>query len=291
MAKRARADADGMDTGTRWIGNAVGVSDKQELCYDSVSVCGEEFSVGDAVLVDSGVGDVQWVCKIDALWEDTNGERRMEARWYYTPEECQTGRLPGHDRRELFESVHSDENHVDSINGAATVMNWDEYQHWLQQPAQGDDEDESIFVCRAQYHPGTGEFLPLVGASSLAEAARKRAPQASGAHGAEHGDAAHLRRRKLSRFAEAATRLNPSAAPERMPCREKEREEVTSVLRAAIIDGGLGTSLYLSGTPGTGKTATVHQALRTLAAEPALPPFRTVELNGMKLSSPHQVYT
>ena len=136
--------ASNLNSGTAWIGRAIGLSDKQELCYDAVSVCGEEFSVGDAVLVDSGVGDVQWVCKIDAFWEDTHGERRMEARWYYSPEECQTGRLPGHDRREvmrmhapprvriadkrrvhvrqLFESVHSDENHVDSINGAATVI-------------------------------------------------------------------------------------------------------------------------------------------------------------------------
>ena len=52
--------------------------------------------------------------------------------------------------------------------------------------------------------------------------------------------------------------------------------------------GGSGSSLYLSGTPGTGKTATVHLALRALAAEPGLPSFRTIEINGMKLSSPPQ---
>ena len=62
-----------------------------------------------------------------------------------------------------------------------------------------------------------------------------------------------------------------------------------SALRAALVDGGSGSSLYLSGTPGTGKTATVHHALRELAADPKLPPFRTVEINGMKLGAAQQV--
>ena len=99
------------------------------------------------------------------------------------------------------------------------------------------------------------------------------------------------RRSKLSVFAEAAARLTPHAAPERLPCRERELEEVTSALRSAVLEGGLGASLYISGTPGTGKTATVHQALRELAADEKLPPFRQLELNGMKLSSPYDVYT
>ena len=93
------------------------------------------------------------------------------------------------------------------------------------------------------------------------------------------------------RVLEAAARLAPSAAPERMPCREAEREEVISVLRAAVLEGALGGSLYLSGTPGTGKTATVHQSLRALASDKSLPPFRTIFVNGMKLSTPFEVYS
>jgi len=96
---------------------------------------------------------------------------------------------------------------------------------------------------------------------------------------------------RISRFSEAARVLTPHAAPTRLPCREKEREEVTSALRAAIVAGGQATSLYISGTPGTGKTATVHHAIRTLAADGSLPPFRTLQVNGMKLSAPQQVYS
>ena len=66
---------------------------------------------------------------------------------------------------------------------------------------------------------------------------------------------------------------------------------MSTALRGAVREGGLGAALYLSGTPGTGKTASVRQALRHLAAEKGLLRFRVIEINGMKLSSPHQAYS
>lgn len=51
--------------------------------------------------------------------------------------------------------------------------------------------------------------------------------------------------------------------------------------------------MYVSGVPGTGKTATVHEVMRCLqnAAEAdEIPPFRFVEINGMKMTEPHQAY-
>lgn len=51
--------------------------------------------------------------------------------------------------------------------------------------------------------------------------------------------------------------------------------------------------MYISGVPGTGKTATVHEVIRCLqqaARANDLPPFQYVEVNGMKLTEPHQVY-
>ena len=80
----------------------------------------------------------------------------------------------------------------------------------------------------------------------------------------------------LSRFAKAARRLKPSARPKQLPCRERNLEEVAGALREAVREGGLGCALYLSGTPGTGKTATVRQASRRVgrpgpaAAQPSL---------------------
>lgn len=51
--------------------------------------------------------------------------------------------------------------------------------------------------------------------------------------------------------------------------------------------------MYISGVPGTGKTATVHEVIRCLQqASQAndVPPFQYIEVNGMKLTEPHQVY-
>lgn len=51
--------------------------------------------------------------------------------------------------------------------------------------------------------------------------------------------------------------------------------------------------MYISGVPGTGKTATVHEVIRCLqqaAEDDELPSFQFVEINGMKLTDPHQAY-
>lgn len=51
--------------------------------------------------------------------------------------------------------------------------------------------------------------------------------------------------------------------------------------------------MYISGVPGTGKTATVHQVIEQLmkyAKDGNLLPFKYVEINGLKLSDPKQAY-
>lgn len=51
--------------------------------------------------------------------------------------------------------------------------------------------------------------------------------------------------------------------------------------------------MYVSGVPGTGKTATVHEVMRCLqqaADVDQIPSFNFVEINGMKMTDPHQAY-
>ena len=278
-----------------WKGKPISKGAGGELFYTQLCVKGENFHVGDTVFVQgSSEPHRPWLCRIDSFWESTSGERFFEGRWYWYPDETCAGRLQGHDTREIFQTEHcTDQQEVEVIDSQCHVLSWDVYQEWLDQPSTGCDDDHT-YICRASYHPGTGEFRPLVGASSLAEAVRV---SVGGGYAESESSQAEVpapalqRKARLSRFAQAAERLTPSAAPERTPGREKELEEVTCSLRGAICEGGLGASLYLSGTPGTGKTATVHQALRQLASEKDLPAFRTVEMNGMKLSSPYQVHS
>ncbi|XP_077390771.1 origin recognition complex subunit 1 isoform X2 [Festucalex cinctus] len=90
----------------------------------------------------------------------------------------------------------------------------------------------------------------------------------------------------------ARTRLHVSSVPESLPCREKEFQDIYSFVESKIIDG-TGGCMYISGVPGTGKTATVHEVIRCLqnaANICEIPSFRFIEINGMKMTDPHQTY-
>ncbi|XP_073449629.1 origin recognition complex subunit 1 isoform X2 [Aquarana catesbeiana] len=91
---------------------------------------------------------------------------------------------------------------------------------------------------------------------------------------------------------EARIRLHVSAVPESLPCREQEYQDVYNFVESKLLDG-TGGCMYISGVPGTGKTATVHEVIRSLqraADEDELPSFQYIEINGMKLTDPHQAY-
>ncbi|XP_037627033.1 origin recognition complex subunit 1 isoform X1 [Sebastes umbrosus] len=91
---------------------------------------------------------------------------------------------------------------------------------------------------------------------------------------------------------EARTRLHVSSVPESLPCREQEFQDIYSFVESKVVDG-TGGCMYISGVPGTGKTATVHEVMRCLqhaADVDEIPPFHFVEINGMKMTDPHQAY-
>ncbi|KAI9352605.1 P-loop containing nucleoside triphosphate hydrolase protein, partial [Obelidium mucronatum] len=93
-------------------------------------------------------------------------------------------------------------------------------------------------------------------------------------------------------LARARELLHVSHVPDALPCREDQFEDIYSYLASAVEKGG-GECLYISGVPGTGKTATVRQVIKTLqdqVAEESIPPFRFIEINGMKLTDPNQAY-
>ena len=51
--------------------------------------------------------------------------------------------------------------------------------------------------------------------------------------------------------------------------------------------------MYISGVPGTGKTATVHEVMRCLEemkSNEQVEDFKFYEINGMKVTQPNQVY-
>uniref|UniRef100_A0A182Q8K4 Origin recognition complex subunit 1 n=1 Tax=Anopheles farauti TaxID=69004 RepID=A0A182Q8K4_9DIPT len=96
----------------------------------------------------------------------------------------------------------------------------------------------------------------------------------------------------MSELAIARQRLHVSATPSSLPCREKEYEEIYNFLEGKIIDGCSGC-IYVSGVPGTGKTATttaVIRELQQLSEDEEIPKFDFVDINGMRLTEPRQAY-
>ena len=98
---------------------------------------------------------------------------------------------------------------------------------------------------------------------------------------------------QASPFQKARLQLHVASVPTSLPCRESEFALVYSHLEAAITEG-TGSCIYISGTPGTGKTATVREVVASLdyaVQTDELDDFIFVEINGMKITDPHQSYS
>ncbi|XP_055387641.1 origin recognition complex subunit 1 [Condylostylus longicornis] len=86
--------------------------------------------------------------------------------------------------------------------------------------------------------------------------------------------------------------LHVSTVPECLPCRESEYENIYNFVEHKIVSE-TGGCMYISGVPGTGKTATVTRvisALKKKSANEEIPKFEFIEINGMRLTEPRQAY-
>lgn len=98
--------------------------------------------------------------------------------------------------------------------------------------------------------------------------------------------------RRRSQLEVARESLHVSAVVKSLPCRENEFENVYRFVEGKLLDK-CGGCMYISGVPGTGKTATVTQAIRELktnAENDEIPEFEFIEINGMRLTEPRQAY-
>eukprot|EP00730_Choanoeca_flexa_P003947 TRINITY_DN11544_c0_g4_i3.p1 TRINITY_DN11544_c0_g4~~TRINITY_DN11544_c0_g4_i3.p1 ORF type:complete len:868 (+),score=169.03 TRINITY_DN11544_c0_g4_i3:139-2742(+) len=81
--------------------------------------------------------------------------------------------------------------------------------------------------------------------------------------------------------------LTPGAVPPEIICRDKEQEVVKTFWQEHV-DGCKPGSLYISGKPGTGKTATLHQLIEDRGRNGDDTP--TIVFNCMSLTDPRQIY-
>jgi len=288
---------------------------------DSIDV----YTPGCFVTLSSGCeSQPDYVGQIESMWEEVDtGSRMVEVRWFYLPEETRQGRLPSHGAEEVFETTHVDENEVEAIQDLCEVLTYEEYMaRKEEEERQGSGGSKSsssssaaaqdkrrVYFVRQRYDDDRGEFMPivkgtgLIGSSlrhggvnqrdkllsvarqSLVNLASSPAPSPlkSGGGGTN--------RLLGSIYTQACAQLQLSAAPPRLPCRDKEHAFIYRFLEAGIRRGQADGGLYIAGVPGTGKTATVVRVISELAQRSDLPNFEYVEINGMKLPEPHQLYT
>ncbi|XP_038567980.1 LOW QUALITY PROTEIN: cell division control protein 6 homolog [Micropterus salmoides] len=95
-----------------------------------------------------------------------------------------------------------------------------------------------------------------------------------------------VRLSEKSRFVNVKQALH-TAVPERLLSRETERASIRSFLEEKALQR-LPGSLYISGAPGTGKTACLNCVLQEMKAE--LSPVQTVVVNCMSLRSSHAIF-
>ncbi|CAE7566221.1 orc1 [Symbiodinium natans] len=93
-------------------------------------------------------------------------------------------------------------------------------------------------------------------------------------------------------FHMALAALRPFASEGMLPCREVEQAGVMEFLKASLHGRGKKEVLYVSGMPGTGKTASVLDAVKRLekARTSTLTPIKFAYVNAMCLSSPSAVF-
>ncbi|CAI4229151.1 unnamed protein product [Auanema sp. JU1783] len=82
--------------------------------------------------------------------------------------------------------------------------------------------------------------------------------------------------------------LHTSEVPERMPCRENEFQQIHSFLSHAVSPKGTSQVMYISGVPGTGKTASTMAVMRKMVSEGKK--FISVYVNAMELMEPKLLY-
>ena len=88
------------------------------------------------------------------------------------------------------------------------------------------------------------------------------------------------------------TLLHVGATPGYLPCREDEYLMIEGCIES-LLEDEQGGCVYISGTPGTGKTATVHSVIRGLierSKKDEIKDFNYCEINGLRVSEPSRAY-
>lgn len=227
--------------------------------------------------------------QILAIYVDIEEEVFVEVRWYKSKNDL----TPQHRKRlailenEIFESDILDDVPAGSVCELIQVTD-----QVVASDGIGDSaRDSSVFVCRfmetsesnAIQHVSMHSLLQRgLGFSHYSDIYANILESANSENTGTDSD----------EYSSAIKRLHISVIPERLPCRTQERDNIERFIRNGISARGCGKAMYISGMPGTGKTATVMScinALRSEAAQGKLNGFNFIEINCLRLKTPIDV--
>jgi Cdc6-like AAA superfamily ATPase len=300
--------------------------------YDSCRVHNKLVNIGDLVQValegddDENDGDCFAYCQVLAMYDEKDQEHgdgvKFEARWLVPINELdikQQKMIPEKDRRddELIETnvlddipIGSVTEHISVVQFGNSTANDPNTEH------TGRDEDSMQVV-----DDGNGEcfhvrYLQQQGTTAL-QFVQRAALFARGMT-MSHYQYAYVEyiaslppsdeRVSVSRdildtagvdlYSAAIRKLHVSVLPEKLPCRTAERDYIYGALRDAIVNRkDCSKPLYISGMPGTGKTATVLATVNELRKEASeagardIPEFNFIEINCLRLQTPAAAYS
>ncbi|KAF2312039.1 hypothetical protein GH714_027838 [Hevea brasiliensis] len=250
-----------------------------------------------------------WAAHIESTWKEMDGSYWFKGRWYMIPEETTAGRQPHNLRRELYRTNDFADIEMESIIRHCFVLNPKEYAKATEidnEEEDGEDADsDEDWISSKDAESGTDEDIEYEN-----ENVKNLCARTSSAHGLAANSRKgqffglqkigtkripeHVRCHKKTELEKAKATLLLAILPKSLPCRNKEMEEITAFIKGAICDDQcLGRCLYVHGVPGTGKTMSVLAVMRNLRYEVdagSIQPYCFVEVNGLKLASPENIY-
>ena len=247
-----------------------------------------------------------WVAQVAALYETKSGEKKFVMRYFEVPRFLEAKKRTPDAKFRDFELIETDDWFEMPLSIIVKKVEWqEEYEE-----AALNEEDEQglpdiIYSERIlyRYEAGGKNKKPMTGREELwsvpADERRQRLFQiheyarlyanAAIAPVSAGPDAA-------SAYDRATHQLQLSVPLDNLVGREDERKKIAEFLNFFLKSTDKGSSLYIAGMPGTGKTATVTAVVEEFkrkrrVADTAIPEFTFVKINAMKLSAQGELFT
>ncbi|XP_021358392.1 trinucleotide repeat-containing gene 18 protein-like isoform X2 [Mizuhopecten yessoensis] len=147
----------------RWSGKCTkrpGLKGKAKKEFYKAIVRGREnILVGDcAVFLSTGRPHLPYIGRIDSMWEAWGGQMIVKVKWFYHPEETRGGKKLQDMKGALFQSLHIDENDVQTISHKCDVLSYKEFcrrQKELRKKC-GNGDEQDVYYLAGTYEPTIG---------------------------------------------------------------------------------------------------------------------------------------